>query len=384
MLDSHLIARIYDCALSPSNWPMVLQDIADQAGAFGAMVFDRALSGEGEAVVLRMCSQVYDPKIVETYVAAQNALEVQDQARFAGLSSQGDEVNLIRCDDLAPSRAALEGQANVKAMMSMGIYYRAGALLAKDSDAMDRFALQFRRSQGPISEQARQRVTGLLPHVAKSLSIGRAYAQLGTARAAFAAVVDGLPFGVCFVRAGGRGQFDVLYGNSEAARLGETYGLQRGGQLVASRLPDTLRALLLEGAAAHGRFGARPRREGAILSHELGVGGLFIEIAPLSQHHEFGHFDAKTYMISMLDSLRQHQLDIKVLRRFFPMSAAEIEVLELVVDGHTNAKIAEIRGRSLETVNSQVKALLQKSGTCNRTELVRLAVGISTSSRADH
>jgi len=48
-------------------------------------------------------------------------------------------------------------------------------------------------------------------------------------------------------------------------------------------------------------------------------------------------------------------------------------VIDLVVKGHTNAEIATLRDRSLETINSQLKALILKSGTRNRTELVRLA-----------
>ncbi|MDZ7905849.1 MAG: hypothetical protein U5N55_08860 [Cypionkella sp.] len=163
----HLVPRIYDCVVQPRLWPDLLQDIAREAGAFGAMIFDCETHDGQESVRLRQASSVYDPEVVAQYVAAQNAHEVQDQARFATLSSRGDEVNLIRCDDLFSGRAELESRPNVQAMMQMGIHYRAGALLSKDTLSLDRFALQFRHAQGAIAEEKRLHVQGILHHVAK-------------------------------------------------------------------------------------------------------------------------------------------------------------------------------------------------------------------------
>jgi DNA-binding CsgD family transcriptional regulator len=377
MNQTQLTLQIYDCALQPALWPEVLQQIADQAGALGAMIFDRDLSQPRERVALRMCSPAYYPKTVQTYIEAFNDDEVRDQARFAQLSSVGDEVNLIRCDDLAASRSALELQPNVIEMMEKGVYYRAGALLSKDTDAMDRFALQFMAHQGPIAEPARQMVEGLLPHVAKSLSIGRSFWSLHVRKQNLVALIEALPFGVAIAAGDG----SLLFSNSEFARLAEAYQLcQRGrNQLAAARLPATMQ-LLLADMQSHGKTGARPLREAGFVMGEVEGTGLFIEISPIRDHPEFERFDRNCFLISTLDSHRAHSINPEVVARFFPMSASELAVLELVVKGHTNAEIADIRGRSTETVNSQVKALIRKSGTRNRTELVRVAVGLSVAS----
>lgn len=375
---SHLIARIYDCALQASLWPEVLQDIAQQGGAFGAMLFDCEWQGPTERVALRYCSTVYDPALVGWYVDTHNSHEVHDQHRFARLSSSGDEVNLIRCDDLYASRAELEAKPNMLAMMDFGVHYRAGALLSKDTAAMDRFALQFRQNQGPMSEPARQAVTALLPHVAKALSIGRVLQSTEAQKRALAQTLEAVPFGIGIIKANGA----ILYSNSEFRHLCETYrliGVMNAAQLRVPNLPLPMQALL-RSAQAHGKFGARPLREAAFVPGPLDGTGLFLEISPISDHPEFERFGDGSFLVSLLDSQRAHVINPDIVRRFFPLTDSEMSVLELVVKGHTNGEIAELRGRSLETVNTQMKSLIRKSGTRNRTELVRVAVSLSVAS----
>jgi DNA-binding CsgD family transcriptional regulator len=261
--------------------------------------------------------------------------------------------------------------------MDKGVYYRAGALLSKDTDAMDRFALQFLKHQGPISEPARQMVEGLLPHVAKSLSIGRSFWSLHMSKQSLVALIEALPFGVAIAAGDG----SLLFTNSEFARLADEYRLCPSGrtQLTAARLPAAMRVLLAD-TDSHGKTGARPLREAGFMAGEVEGTGLFMEISPIRDHPEFERFDRNCYLISTLDSHRAHSINPDVVARFFPMSASELAVLDLVVKGHTNAEMAEIRGRSTETVNSQVKSLIRKSGARNRTELVRVAVGLSVAS----
>lgn len=377
MPQAELILRIYDAALQPALWPAILQDIAKEAGAFGAMIFDRELNDRNESVSLRYLSEVYDPDLLRWYVATYNSFEVDDQARFAQLSSSGNEINLIRCDDLYSSRAVLEARPNVERMMDFGVQFRAGALLAKDTTAMDRFALQFTGAQGPISEAARLYVSSLLPHVAKALSIGRAFQKADEDHRTLEIVLQALPFGLGILRHDGT----LIQSNAEFRELCSEYRLlsPHTQRVAIDCLPAALQRLFAS-ASAHGQFGARPLREAAFIqSSDEGV-GVFLEIGPISGHPDLERFGEDTYLVSMLDSRRTHKINAEIVRRFFPISESESQVLDLVVKGYTNTEIAEIRGRALETVNTQMKALIRKSGTRNRTELVRVAVGLSVAS----
>lgn len=64
----------------------------------------------------------------------------------------------------------------------------------------------------------------------------------------------------------------------------------------------------------------------------------------------------------------------ELLARVFKLTPAETEVMRLLAAGGTVAGIAAATGRRTGTVRSQLHAVLQKTGTCNQAELIRLAV----------
>jgi DNA-binding CsgD family transcriptional regulator len=57
------------------------------------------------------------------------------------------------------------------------------------------------------------------------------------------------------------------------------------------------------------------------------------------------------------------------------LTRAESEVLDLVLEGRSNAEIGSARGRSPRTVANQVAALFQKLGVRSRLELYARAAG---------
>ena len=57
-----------------------------------------------------------------------------------------------------------------------------------------------------------------------------------------------------------------------------------------------------------------------------------------------------------------------------PLTAREVQVLELLAEGLANKAIAERLGISDQTVKFHVAAILGKLGVANRTEAVRVAV----------
>ena len=57
------------------------------------------------------------------------------------------------------------------------------------------------------------------------------------------------------------------------------------------------------------------------------------------------------------------------------LTPAETEVLELILAGESNARIAERRGTSVRTTANQVAAIFQKLGVSSRTELVAELAG---------
>ncbi|QKV18376.1 alpha/beta fold hydrolase [Oricola thermophila] len=64
------------------------------------------------------------------------------------------------------------------------------------------------------------------------------------------------------------------------------------------------------------------------------------------------------------------------VREAFGLTEAEVEVLRALVEGAGMTEIAEMRGRSRETVKSQIKAILSKTETHTQVELIRVTLGL--------
>ena len=124
---------------------------------------------------------------------------------------------------------------------------------------------------------------------------------------------------------------------------------------------------LLGYVGGHGQFGARPRKEAVIIDREDAALGLCVEVCPLTRADEVSASPVGGYLVTCLDTRTILALDLAVMSRAFRLTSAEERVLGHLTNGHGNAEIAQRSYRSVETVNSQVKALLAKTGCENRT-----------------
>ena len=220
------------------------------------------------------------------------------------------------------------------------------------------------------------------PKIEKSLSISRAISGHRATEHAMSNFFDTLPVGIGIVSRSGQ----LIFSNQEMQRIAQSNSAikiaSNGLFSITSDAAQPELANLLGNDDAHGRFGARPRREAVFVPDDTGGSGLFIEICPVSTHPELDKFGEGTRLVSVFDGSVRRDVNPEVVARFFPLSKSEVQVLGLVSEGYSNAQIADIRSRSIETVNSQLKSLLRKTSSCNRTELVKVAMGLSTFSSA--
>lgn len=375
--DHAFIQSIYNTALNQKDLPNVLQEFAERVGAFGSMIFDCTTQNGLRRVGLVHHSATYDTDDVLLYVKNHNDAEVADQDRLADLSSSRDGINLIHDAKLFEGLA--QPGSNVVAMQRFGIASRYGALLSKESWNTDRFAFQFAHGTPlPPPEQVIW-AEHMLSHLAKALSIGRALNQAQVLETALQQFMDGLGIGVAVVGPSSQ----LIYANDEMQRiLQDRPEVQRNsaGQLEFAQIRETADVhFLLEGEDAHGNYGARPRREAVIFPASEGERPepLFVEICPINHHPELDRFGKGSRLLTILDGSRAQKLDAQAVGKYFPLSANEIDVLGHVADGLSNAEIAVKRGRSAETVKSQLQSLLRKTASRNRTELVKVAVSLA-------
>jgi DNA-binding CsgD family transcriptional regulator/PAS domain-containing protein len=380
--DIDLISRIYDTSLDPGVWPELMLRLAHKMGAVGSFIFELRLDDEHPQITSRIFSSNYQPEIVRWYLQQFNAQEIDDQGRFAELSQKGNAVDLISDISLRPKLADLMAQPNTAFMMTRGLKHRAGALLNKDLVNVDRFALQFALDHGPISADEIKKAGLFLPHIAKVIGLSRPLEEQLLAKGIFEEVLRNIGQGVAVL--GPRGT--VLYANTEFERCLSEHQVFRKSANGVLQLIDTSATSddvkkyhdLLANNQAHGAFGARARREALVLELEQAGTALFIEICPVESSLRTGNLGAGCRLVTVIDTSRQVNCDTARLKTFYQLSSTETEILELVAKGHTNLEISEIRNRSQDTIKTQLKTLMRKTNSQNRTDLVHMIHNLSS------
>lgn len=380
--DVDLIARIYDTALDPAIWPELMLRIAHKLGARGAFIFELRLDQERPQIASRIFSSNYIPEIVRSYLIEFNDLEIADQGRFAELSRADNAVDLVSDIHLKNSLADLLAQPNTAFMMKHGLKHRAGALLNKDLVNVDRFALQYSLDHGPITEAERRKAAVFLPHIAKVIGLARPLEEQLLAKGIFEDMLRDANQGIAVL--GPRGT--VLYANVEFERVLSAYPVFRKAQNGVLEILEKgwggetagrFRSMI-ESGDAHGQYGARARKEALIVDLPSARGSLFIEICPVEESRQTGRLGAGCRLLTVIDTSRPVRHEISRLKTFYKLSPSECEILELIARGHTNAEMSDLRGRSPDTIKSQMKALMRKTNSETRTDLVHMIYSLSS------
>ncbi len=170
----------------------------------------------------------------------------------------------------------------------------------------------------------------------------------------------------------------VLVANHTGSRLiaeNDWIAIDSRGRFIAAN--SSVNASIRDGIAevvrtAH-HAGQTARRLVAVHCRESNAPCL-LEISPL--HDACAEFDGslRGALISVVDPELRESIQLRGLDVAYSLTEAEMAVASLLVDGMFSTEIAEARGVRPATIKSQVATLLSKTGSRNRTELVRRAL----------
>lgn len=287
-----------------------------------------------------------------------------------------DPINIISDDVLYTDPEEFRSRENIRYVMEFGILHRAAALLNKDNTNIGRFSVQFGSDRPPIRPSERAYLNSVLPHIAKAIDLGRPARQLLKEHQAMLAAMDRLSIGLCILDSEGY----VTMKNEEFRRQQEQSGVfatAADGRLFFHGEESQRRYLALKSdVERHGRFGARPRKEAVTAetrSH------LCIELAPLNRSDELGTRPLDGFILYSTDTSLPNRFNLLPVKMTFGLTDTETEIVASISEGLTNRQIADQRGRSVATVNAQVKSILSKTNCPNRTQLVRLMLSFGGS-----
>ena len=373
-----IVLDIYQTVSDPTLWPVVLDRLRDTISARGVVIFEWQLAGDDRTLIAPHFSTNYEPEILSGYLERFGDWEMRDQDLYERQLLQIDGIELISEDVVYNDEAGYLAKPHVQALQKFGIRYRTGSLLDKDNPYRSRFSMQLGEEHGALTPKEHQLLVDILPHVAKAMNLSHQVTKKGVENQALLAIVDRLNVGICLVDKKGR----ISLSNSEFDRQREEYGAfivdPTGHLRLHANADHDQYSHLLKDALHHGSHGARPRKEAVVIASQERAGALCVEVVPLNKSDELGTSEFGGTLLISQDTSRPMDIDLNLVSRVYSdLTTTELSVVDMICQGLTNSEIAHQRERSVETVNSQVKAILDKSRATNRTQLVRLLSNFS-------
>jgi len=350
-----LVDFAYEAAVVPELWPQLLDRISSQVESIGGTLFAANPYGtrwiaSGEAV------QVLDDFIREGWMEKNTRMYRLAQSGYSGFAN---DLDLFTPDEMA------QDPSYTQFLWPRGLGWGAATLIpVPNGDALV-FHLERRRDRGPVERHLLDALDGLRPHLARAAMLS-ARMQFERARVAVETLnAIGLPAAVLGAR------MHMLAANGLLEALDAQVAIRAGDRLALTSPPantllrETLDRLevLDEAVAASIPLPAQAGHPSAVL-HLLPVRRAALDI--------FSNARA-LLVVTQLAAASAPGADL--LAGLFDLTPAEARIARALTEGLTLQDAATRYGLSLETVRSQLKSVLSKTGTHRQTELVALLLG---------
>ncbi len=351
----HLIDRIYEAGLIPSLWPEVLNEIGNAIGGNGGLLFavrDGYVSGINSV----NHDQTMHLFLEDGWSERDPLLPRAAALNYAGFLNDGD---LVSEEEIATN------DVYCNFYRRHGIGYRAGTIIPIPSGDSIAIVMPRHQDNGPVPREIVSFLDGLRPHLARaSLTANRLGFERARAKADALQAI-GLPGAILRER----GKLLAANGLFEA--------------LMPSLFQDRAERLTLTDVTADGLFSAA--LGSSFVGNSRGVKSLAIAAAmgrvPMVVHvvpvrgSARDIFTQATFMLIVTPVDRGAVPSAEVLQGLFDLTPAEAQVARGVAQAGSVDALAARIGVTRETVRTQLKAVLSKTGLSRQQELVSLLAG---------
>jgi DNA-binding CsgD family transcriptional regulator/PAS domain-containing protein len=363
-----VIGSLYDAAAEPERWPEALTAIADLLGGVGSQFYfwDRHQNTTQFAVVGRLPEEGN-----AAYMRHYGAIDTRRQAL-----ERVPVGRLVACGlDFDDGRFRTTEFFN-DFLVPYGVPYVAGGRPFETADLSAVIAVLRNFRQGPFGEPELAALKRLVPHLQRAARLHFQIRELRVQNQAVEAALDRLPFGVVIADVKGR----ALMANRAAEEMAAANDglVLRAGQLTAERTGEAteLARLIAEAVRTAGR------REGEgggslLVSRSSGRRPFALLVAPLSPDVILAaEHQTPAALILITDLDRQPKALGRRLVDLFDLTPAEACLAAALAAGKRLEDIAEERGVRMPTLRTQLRAILDKTGTRRQVDLMRLVAGL--------
>lgn len=371
--DLETISRIYDVVLDPTHWTDVLDRLANASGAGGTnLVFsDHGFSEiKVEAVNSLFAQGAADQEYNENYAqsearALQNALTFPHQQLFTGEDA---------CEGIIPFE---ELPTAMWLKEKYGLFSRNWSRLNNHAAWFDVIAFHFPLDRGCMSKAEKEHMGVFLPHIAKAVELTRPFIILKARFQAVLTTLDHFHIGVFILSERG----NVLVKNAEADRildLSDGLSQDQGGMLRANAEKDrTVLERAVQIASSTSIGAGTDSGSSFTLDRPSGSDPFLMQVAPLNEPKGEIGFAIHGALVFVIDPENRSVISTEGMELLYGLTEAEAAICRLMIDGHATNAMADIRNVSPETIKSQIKSIMAKTGSRHRSDIIRQALTVN-------
>lgn len=357
MLLDEFVDRIYEASVIPDLWIGVLDRLAAIAGCDGGIL----ISVDAQQSVRALSS---DCLVSMTHAFLNESWMRQNirASRFASLNYSGFAVD----HDVVTPEEAQTDPFYVEVLRKYGGGMGTGTLIPVPSGDLIIFNIERSYKKGPVDREVLPHLDSLRPHLARSALLA---VRLGLERArAMTDTLGKLALPGAVLGANGR----VLSANSLLEEMHRQFLSIAGGRLAISHRPAQEMFQAAIGNSA--RDGVNPQTYSIPIPATEDSVACVAHLLPVRRQARDIFAGASTLLV--VTSLTNPKAPAAhVLSGLFDLSPAEARVARGLVEGNSIEKIAKATNLSRETIRTQLKFVLAKTGTKRQAELVGLLTG---------
>lgn len=360
---SDLLGQIYDAALDHSRWQSVVEGI----GRFVPGVFVNLFSQD----VAHKTAQAFftygiEPHFLDLYFKKY----IHINPVFPSMLFF-EEGRILTEEDVLPISEFRETLFFKEWIKPQGLIESMASVLEKSATSLAGIAVARGDAQGPVDEQARRRMELVVPHIRRSLVIGKVIDLSKTEAGTLADALDGLAAGMFIVDAAGR----VVHANASALTMLSRGSVARmaGGRLS---LNDGESAGLLSDVLSKAERGdAAIEMKSAAISVRASDGERYVaHVLPLTGGVRRKAGTAYSAIAAVFISKAKLNVPhpLEALAQAYDLTPGEMRVLTTVVHVSGVPEAVPILGISETTVKTHLARIFAKTGAKRQADLVKI------------
>jgi DNA-binding CsgD family transcriptional regulator/PAS domain-containing protein len=369
-LFSRTVGLIYDAALDAAVWPVALAEIRDFVGGFAANFYWQDVS-EQKAGIFH-CIGIEQQYLSSYFTDYAKLNPIYPAAAFL------DAGEIIDPDDIVPWSEMVQTRFYKEWMQPQGIIGSLFANLEKSATSVAALAVIRGEESGPVTPEARRRMSLVAPHMTRAASIGHLIGQTTQERAALTDTLDSLASAVFLVEPTAR----IVFANRPAEQMLSDGRLVRDASGILTLADPEANRIFGRALQAAGSDQPRFDTNGtAIVLNTEERQRWLAHVLPLTSgaRHDSGLKHSAVAAVFLREASLSIPSPIENLSKSYKLTASETRILLAVTEIGSVPEIVSALGISESTVKTHLRRVFEKTGTRRQAELVKLIASFATS-----